>query len=348
MKKKPATPSDAAELRHQAEAKLSERKKKAAPPPATEADTLRLVHELQVHQIELEMQNEELRRVQEELEESRAKYFDLYDLAPIGYLTLSAQGLILEANLTAANLLGIEKSRLVKKPVTRFIVREDQGIYYLHRQKLFETRAPQVCELRMMGKGGVPFWVQLEANLVRDAASGAPLCRVGMSDITARKQADEALRHLNIHDALTGLYSRGFFIEEMERLERGREFPVSIVMVDVDHLKETNDQQGHTAGDALLKRVAHVLAAAFRADDVVARIGGDEFAVLLPATDATAVKVSLQRVRQVIQESNTAHTETPIHLSIGVSTAENPTPLSVVLKEADANMYREKRGHDAS
>jgi diguanylate cyclase (GGDEF)-like protein/PAS domain S-box-containing protein len=192
MKRKRKQPADAAELRRQAEMKLSKRKKKAAIPPATEADSRRLVHELEVHQIELEMQNEELRRVQEELEQSRTKYFDLYDIAPVGYLTLSAQGMILEANLTAANLLGIEKSQLVKKAVTRFIAREDQDIYYLHRQKLFDTSAPQVCELRMMGKGGVPFWVQLHAIPAGDTASDTSLCRVGMSDITERRRAEHA------------------------------------------------------------------------------------------------------------------------------------------------------------
>ncbi|MBE3072824.1 MAG: GGDEF domain-containing protein, partial [Acidobacteria bacterium] len=160
-------------------------------------------------------------------------------------------------------------------------------------------------------------------------------------------QTEEELRYLGTHDALTGLYNRSFLVEEMARLERGRGFPVSIVMADVDHLKEANDQDGHAIGDALLKRVAQALTAAFRAADVVARIGGDEFAVLLPATDATAARVSLQRVRQVIEENNAAHPGTPIRLSLGVSTAEKPSPLAVVLKEADANMYREKRGHDA-
>jgi len=107
-----------------------------------------MLHELRVHQIELEMQNEELRRTQIELEASRARYFDLYNLAPVGYMTLSEQGLILEANLTAANLLGVDRSRLVKKPVTHFIVPEDEDVYYLHRKHLFETGARQVCEIR--------------------------------------------------------------------------------------------------------------------------------------------------------------------------------------------------------
>jgi PAS domain-containing protein len=101
----------------------------------------RALHELRVHQIELEMQNEELRRTQEELEASRERYFDLYDLAPVGYFTLSEQGLILEANLTAAKLLGVARSALVKQPLSRFILPEDQDIHYLHRKALLETGA---------------------------------------------------------------------------------------------------------------------------------------------------------------------------------------------------------------
>jgi PAS domain-containing protein len=112
------------------------------------------LHELLVHQIELEMQNEELRRAQAELEAARARYFDLYDLAPVGYCTVSEEGLILEANLTAATLLGVAKGALVKQPLTRFILRGDQDSYYLHRKLLFETGAPQVCELRLIKKGG--------------------------------------------------------------------------------------------------------------------------------------------------------------------------------------------------
>ncbi|MEI6510372.1 MAG: PAS domain-containing protein, partial [bacterium] len=108
----------------------------------------RLLHELQVHQIELEIQNEELRRAQVELEMSRTQYFDLFELAPVGYLTLSGKGLILKANLTAATLLGVTRGALVKQPLTSFILPEDQEIYYLHRKKLFETGSPLACELR--------------------------------------------------------------------------------------------------------------------------------------------------------------------------------------------------------
>ena len=139
------------------------------------------------------MQNEELHRTQVELEASRARYFDLYDLAPVGYVTLSEQGLILEANLTAATLLGVARGALVKRPLPRFILPEDQDIYYRHRKQLFETSAPQVCELRMLRADAAPFWARLEATAAQDA-DGAPVCRIVVSDITAHKQAEEALR----------------------------------------------------------------------------------------------------------------------------------------------------------
>lgn len=161
-------------------------------------------------------------------------------------------------------------------------------------------------------------------------------------DITERKIADDALKFLSTHDALTGLYNRGYFEEEMARLERGRSFPVSIVMADVDYLKKTNDHKGHAAGDDLLIRVAEILASAFRVEDVVARIGGDEFAVLLPATDAKSAQISLDRIHQAILEYNIADPENSIRLSLGMSTAESHASLADVLKKADEDMYRRK------
>jgi PAS domain S-box-containing protein len=148
------------------------------------------LHELQVHQIELELQNEELRRAQQELAASREKYFDLYDLAPVGYLTISEKGLILEANLTAASLLGLERAHLIKQPVTRFVFREDQDVYYRHRKQLLETQAPQTAELRIVRKDGPPIWVQLDATLAQ-TSDDKRLCRTTISDITNLKRAEE-------------------------------------------------------------------------------------------------------------------------------------------------------------
>ena len=152
-----------------------------------------MLHELQVHQIELEVQNEELRRTQAELESARARYFDLYDLAPVGYCTVGESGLILEANLTAATLLGMARGTLGKQPIARFILKDNQDLFYLRRKRLLDTGEPQACELRMVEVDGTVFWAQLAMTAAQEA-DGAPVLRVVLSDITKRKLAEEALR----------------------------------------------------------------------------------------------------------------------------------------------------------
>jgi PAS domain S-box-containing protein len=152
-----------------------------------------LIHELRVHQIELEIQNEELRLAQEELKASRSRYSDLYDFAPGGYLLLNNTGLILNANLTAATLLGAPRGTLIKVPITRFILRDDQDTYYQHRNRLVETDIPQTIELRMVKKDETVFWARLQASLSHDS-SGTPVSRIVLSDITEQKQLESASR----------------------------------------------------------------------------------------------------------------------------------------------------------
>jgi len=203
MKNRGDQPKQAAELRRQAE-KIA--RGKAAPSPEnfesfSPEEIRQTLHELHVHQIELEMQNEELRRSQTELDAVRARYFDLYDLAPVGYCTLSEKGLILEANLTAATLLDVPRGALVNQPITRFILKEHQDIYYRYRKQLFEThsansgstREPQTCELVMVKKDGELLWVRLEATVAQDT-DGETVCRVMLSDATESKRAETALR----------------------------------------------------------------------------------------------------------------------------------------------------------
>ncbi|OQW69769.1 MAG: hypothetical protein BVN35_18780 [Proteobacteria bacterium ST_bin11] len=195
-----------ADLRHKAEALAHERAHQLAlnkgqnPEDAAELSpeqVREILHELRVHQIELEMQNEELRAAQVQLEIGRARYFDLYELAPVGYCTMSEQGLILEANLTASTLLGTPRSALVKQPMSRFIFKEDQDNYYRLRKQLFETGLPQTCELRMVKPDGTLFWASL-AGIAVLADADAAVCRLVINDISERKQADNALqRYLN-------------------------------------------------------------------------------------------------------------------------------------------------------
>ncbi|MBN1131057.1 MAG: response regulator [Chitinispirillaceae bacterium] len=158
--------------------------------PLSPEETRHTLHELRVHQIELEMQNEELRRAQVDLEALRSRYFDLYDLAPVGYFTLSETGFIVEANLMASELLGTARISLINKPLSGFIIPKDQDIYYKHRIHLFEKNAPQQCELRLVKKDGSRFWARLDSTVLQ-GADGIPVCRVVMSDITGQKRAEE-------------------------------------------------------------------------------------------------------------------------------------------------------------
>ena len=157
------------------------------------------LHELRVRQIELEMQNEWLRAALSGAEAGRARYFDLYDLAPVGCCTLSEQGLILEANLTFAKMLGAARSTLIKRSISCFILREDQDVHYLYRKKLLETGEPQECELRLVKPDGELFWAQLTGAVaqVEDGTSGY---RVAISNITARRKQSEHMLRLQAEE----------------------------------------------------------------------------------------------------------------------------------------------------
>ena len=166
----------------------------------TTVDVNKLVEDLHVHQIELEIQNEELRRAQSELEVSRDGYSDLYDFAPVGYVTISEKGLILQANLACADMLGVERSSLIGKPFSRFVKKEDQDVFYLHRKTLFEKKAKQVCELKLIRKDRTQFHAQLECILNKDTQGNITQTRTAISDISERKRVEEVLR--NAHTEL--------------------------------------------------------------------------------------------------------------------------------------------------
>jgi len=156
-------------------------------------DARSLLHDLRVHRIELEMQNEELRSSQERLELAQARYFDLYDLAPVGYVTIGDNGIVLEANLTAAGLLDVARSALVKQPWSRFVFHDDQDVYFMHRRRLLASGALEGCELRLVKANGESFWVRLEAR-VAAGDDRTRVLRTVLSDITERKRTEETLR----------------------------------------------------------------------------------------------------------------------------------------------------------
>ena len=191
MKKRKQDWSHAEELRLKAEERM--KLENPLPEEISPAEAQKLIHELRVHQIELEMQNDELRQAQEILEESRSRYSDLYDFAPIGYLTLDELGIIREANLTAARLLQVERSRLIDRQLTHFMVTEDRGAFRRHLNLVLKGRERQTVELRLKIRDGQTFFTLLESAFYQDAA-GRSLVRTAFSDIRKRKWAEKALQ----------------------------------------------------------------------------------------------------------------------------------------------------------
>ncbi len=179
----------AEELRRRAEKRLQTSKQKA-PSPTPPAELQRLVHELEVHQIELELQNEELQQARLELEAYLSQYTDLYDFAPVGYLTLGRDGAILKANLTGANLLGVERARLQKQRFGWFVTADYRVAFTTFLAKVFQSQSQKTFDIELQKEGGGKFFVHVEAMVL---GSGRE-CRVAMMDITAQKQAEELLR----------------------------------------------------------------------------------------------------------------------------------------------------------
>ena len=158
----------------------------------------RTLHELRVHQIELEMQNEELRRAQAALDTERERYFELYDLAPVGYITLSIKGLVLQSNRRATEVLGVAHGVLERKRFSQFILEQDQDTYYRLYQLLLKSGAPQSCELRLVQGSETPISMHLDATLAHDD-EGHKILLITLNDLTERKHRNFSmtLRHLD-------------------------------------------------------------------------------------------------------------------------------------------------------
>jgi PAS domain S-box-containing protein len=176
-----------------------------------------IIHELQVHQIELEMQNEALREAQLALQAAHEKYIDLYELAPVGYLTVDSKGIIHRVNLTASHLLGVDRASLIGRPISRFVLKEDGDTFHLYLRHILRTREKQTCELRFVKKNGDQFYAQLEGITAQVEDGNISGSRMVITDITDRKVAEQELRN-----AKAGL--------ETEVLERTAE------------LRQTNEQ----------------------------------------------------------------------------------------------------------
>ena len=181
---------DSTELRRRAEERLRE-ETGTEQPLGTEEDPLKLHHELQVHRVELEMQNAELRQARDELEAALEQYTDLYDFAPVGYFTLDREGAISRVNFTAAGLVGLERSRLIGRHFVLFVAKEDRPAFTDFLGRVFVSRAKETCEVALLKEGNSPLFVQIEAV----AAASGQECRIALFDITESMLVRKSIRY---------------------------------------------------------------------------------------------------------------------------------------------------------
>ena len=189
--KKPVESTKVAALRRQAEERLRATRRDVATMPSKEVQ--QLVYELQVHQIELEMQNDELRRVQEELEAARERYVDLYDFSPDGHLTLDTHGRIVEVNLRAGTLLGVNRKELIGQSLAQFVAAKDGDTFHRHCQEVLKTGTRQTCEVHLREEIGIVRWVHFESLAVHDEPGRITHWRTSLLDISDRRLAEQEL-----------------------------------------------------------------------------------------------------------------------------------------------------------
>lgn len=289
----------------------------------------------------LEQREKDRQNMEAALVESEERYRDLFENASDLILSVAPNGQIIYANRAWRETLAYEVGDSANLNFFDTIDPADRG----EGERMFDRvmsgeRLAQV-ELTFVAKDGAR--IQSEGSANCRFVDGRPSALRGIfRDVTLRKQVEAKLLYLSSHDALTGLYNRGYFEEEMTRMAHSRRLPISIVVADLDGLKETNDTLGHTAGDELLKHAARVLRSSFREEDMIARIGGDEFAVLLPQSNAVVAEEAIARLRQNITALNASGVTPPLHLSLGTATAASGDVLMETLTSADAAMYADK------
>jgi diguanylate cyclase (GGDEF)-like protein/PAS domain S-box-containing protein len=202
---------------------------------------------------------------------------------------------------------------------------------------VFENAETRVIEVRVPRNDGDRFYLTT-AKPILDEQGEVSYAVCISKEITERKRMEQELLYLSTHDILTGMYNRNFFESELARLQLSRLFPIGIVIVDMNNLKAVNDQYGHTAGDELIRQVAEALRNSFRAGDVIARIGGDEFAVILVQTSEAGAKAAVNRLRENIKKRS----DYLLSIAVGMAVGEDKSYLPAIMRQADDHMYADK------
>jgi diguanylate cyclase (GGDEF)-like protein/PAS domain S-box-containing protein len=293
-------------------------------------------------------QTTELLNNQKELKKSKQRYFELYNLAPIGYCTLSEKGLIKESNLSASTLLGLSQNSLINKPFSQFLHLDSQNTYNGFYQQLFRSSEDAECELKLIQPDKSVFWAHLSATI--ETHNNVLEIRLLLNNISERKIAEEKLIYMAHYDTLTGLPSNRMLLaarllQNMKQVERRNE-TLAVIVIDVDNFKVINDTYGLNVGDQLLITLSKEMRAILRKEDTLARVGGDEFVIIM--SNLPNVKSILPLIASILEVTSQQFLINKfliqVSASIGVkfySQAEIIDP-DHLLRQAEQAMYEAK------
>lgn len=274
---------------------------------------------------------------------------DLYDNAPCGYHSLDKNGLILNINQTELNWLGVTKREAVGRPFCDFCTPAGKEKFAANFPIFLKQGHIHDLEFDLIRRDGSTIPVLLSATSIHDAEGNLLMSRSTVFDIRERKAMELELQRLANTDTLTGLYNRRQFYkladQELARSRRTKS-PISLMMVDIDHFKQINDTYGHAMGDVVLQNLGRTMKNSLREIDVIARLGGEEFAILLPQTSSGQATELAQRLRSKIANESipaTQGAEIQFTVSIGVDEWRESDPhLDALLKRCDTAMYQAK------
>ena len=249
-------------------------------------------------------------------------------------IVMDGRNRVVDINPVGCRLVEQKIDEVIGQPIQKVVARWPEVLH------LYGSASQAQGEIKIIETHGT-YYYELQIFPILGPAGRVSGRLAIIRNITDRKRTEEELRYLGTHDSLTGLYNRAFFEAEMTRLEKSRQYPISIVMIDLDGVKKVNDRYGHDVGDELFRLSGKILRSVLRSEDVAARIGGDEFAILLPNTDEKSAAKIVQRLRKTVASQPSAG-PVRVSMSIGVATALGSAELRPVFKQADTLMYEDK------
>ena len=294
----------------------------------------------------MEVMRQSLRANRKDLEESKQLFKTLSDVATDWILWQTPQGEIVYTSPACERITGYSEGELIADPglIKKMIHPEDVELWLTHFQRATQQKDPGGVQYRIMTKQGEIKWIDHVCLPVYDKFGEFVGIRSSNTDITSRKKTEAELEYLSLRDKLTDLYNRAFLESEMERFEGGRSYPITIIGADLDGLKLANDTFGHKKGDELLMAASELMRRCLRKEDILARVGGDEFIILMSETDKKTGETVAKRIQQAVDKYNEGREGLPLGISLGVAASEGPqTSLAETMRKADDLMYHNKR-----